>query len=151
MNTKRITVLVLIIAGLGIGGAYALSNTIDNSTGSTHVSSSGVPWQSVEKDGIPPGMELKRLHTNPYSKGGVVKLRFSSGYIEPQHYHTTAGHSVYVVSGRINYMGVVATAGDFIYTPPNVVHGVVVLEPTEILLWSDGPMDFHLSEENIKE
>lgn len=150
MNARRMTVMVLTIAALGISGAYALSNTADKATGSTHATSSEIAWQPVERDEIPPGMELKRLHTNPHSKGGVVKLRFPADYVEPQHYHTTAGHSVYVVSGRIDYMGVIATAGDFIYSPPNVVHGVIVLEPTEILLWSDGPMDFKLSEQNIE-
>jgi quercetin dioxygenase-like cupin family protein len=78
-------------------------------------------------------------------------LRFPAGYVEPRHYHTTAGHSIYVLSGRINFAGIEAPAGDFFYTPPNVVHDLVALEESEILIWSDGPLDFHLSEEDVEE
>ena len=47
---------------------------------------------------------------------------------------------------RISFTGIEAAEGHFFYTPPYTVHDLVALEPSEILIWSDGPLDFHLSD-----
>ncbi|WP_324725971.1 cupin domain-containing protein [Actomonas aquatica] len=112
----------------------------------TVVRSADVAWREIERAEFPPGLAIKSLHANARIEGGVATLRFAKGFVEPRHFHTTAGHSIYVLKGRIDYDGEILTAGDFIYTPTDVVHGGVALEETELLLWTDGPLDFHLAE-----
>lgn len=127
------------------------AQTPSSSTETTHVAGSDVEWRPTENPAFPEGLESKRYPDNPRTDGGAAVLRFRAGYAEPRHYHTTAGHSIYVLRGRIEFSGVEAPAGDFFYTPPNVVHDLVALEPSEILIWSDGPLDLHLSEGDVDE
>lgn len=131
--------------------AAAFGQAASSSPGITHVARSDVAWKPTENPALPEGLESRRIHTDARTDAGAAVLRFPAGYAEPRHYHTTAGHSIYVLKGRIRFAGIEAPAGDFLYTPPDVVHDLVALEPSEILIWTDGPLDFHLSEEDAKE
>lgn len=142
MNALNKALLPLLI--LFFSASHARGQSPD--TSSYHIASSGIPWQPVDLPAFPEGLEVRSLHANPHNGAGASRLRFPEGYVEPRHFHTTAGHSIYVLNGRIELSGVEAGAGHFFYTPPNVIHELLALEPSEILIWSDGPLDFHLSE-----
>lgn len=148
MTIWKVAVLALAISYVVVADAY--SQTPGTSTGITHVAGPELAWEPVEQPAFPEGLEVRRLHRNPRIDGGSSVLRFPAGYAEPRHFHTTAGHSIYVLRGRINYTGIEAAEGHFFYTPPNVVHDLVALEESEILIWSDGPLDLHLSEASVE-
>lgn len=60
-------------------------------------------------------------------------MRHPKGYIEPVHYHTTAGHYIYMLEGRMRFEGVEAKADDFVYTLPYHAHGPLeMLEETAL-------------------
>ena len=112
-----------------------------------HVDSASIDWQPVTGTPFPDGLERRALHTNERIGGGAAMLRFPKGYVEPRHFHTTAGHSVYILKGRIKVAGEAVGPGHFFYAPPNVAHGPnEALEDTEILIWTDGPLDLHLGD-----
>lgn len=149
MKTWSTAAFWALAAGLFVpclDAATTRDGTAGCQAGSILVSAAELDWGKIDQPAFPDGLEIKRLHENPRINGRVGVLRFPKGYAEPRHVHTTAGHSIYVLTGRISFEGLAATSGDFIYTPPNVVHDLVALEASEILLWSDGPLDMHLSE-----
>lgn len=111
-----------------------------------HVVGDAVAWEAVEHHALPPGLQAKRLHRYAHNQGGATRLRFPAGYTEPRHYHATAGHSIYVLAGRIRFDGAEAGPGDFFHTPALHPHELFAIEAAEILIWSDGPLDFHLGE-----
>ncbi len=103
-------------------------------------------------EGFPDGLWRRPLHTNESNKSDASILKFEKGVVEPKHFHTSAGHSVFILKGVLNVGGAIVTAGHFIYTPKGVVHGPnVALQETEILLWSDGPLDLYFVEETKKQ
>ncbi|MFC7047787.1 cupin domain-containing protein [Emcibacter nanhaiensis] len=115
--------------------------------GMTVVDSSQVPWKKVARPGFPDGQEIKPLHANERISGRTSILKFPTGYIEPRHYHTTGGHSAYILKGKMKMGDKVYGAGEFFYFPANVAHGPnEALEEVEALVWTDGPLDTHLGE-----
>ena len=113
----------------------------------TVVDSSQVPWKKVARPGFPDGQEIKPLHANERISGRTSILKFPTGYIEPRHYHTTGGHSAYILKGKMKMGDKVYGAGEFFYFPANVAHGPnEALEEVEALVWTDGPLDVHLGE-----
>lgn len=148
MNVLKTAILPLIFSVLITTNAH--SQSADTSKGITQVASMEIDWIPINQPDFPEGLMAKRLHSNSFTNGGASLLKFPSGFAEPRHFHTTAGHSIYVLKGRINFSGIEAIPGHFIYTPPNVIHELIALEPSEVLIWSDGPLDFHLSEANVK-
>lgn len=149
MNVLKTAILPLIFFVLVTTKAH--SQSADTLNVIIHVASMEIDWVPINQPDFPEGLMAKRLHNNSFTNGGASLLKFPIGFAEPRHFHTTAGHSIYVLSGRINFSGVEAIPGHFFYTPPNVIHELIALEASEVLIWSDGPLDFHLSEANVKE
>jgi quercetin dioxygenase-like cupin family protein len=86
------------------------------------------------------------LHDNQQNKLVSAIVRFPKGFVEPRHYHTTCGHSIYILRGKLKSPEGVLSAGTFIYSAVNEPHGpFTAVEETEILFYTDGPFDYHLA------
>ena len=114
---------------------------------SVQVMASDVQWTSVSLPGVPAGIQQKLLHNNTASKVQSAIVRFPKGFREPRHYHTTCGHSIYILKGRIRSPEGVLTPGTFTYAAVNERHGPFVAEEeTEFLFYTDGPFDYFIEE-----
>jgi dTDP-4-dehydrorhamnose 3,5-epimerase-like enzyme len=82
----------------------------------------------------------------------AVLIESKAGTLRANHYHKTDWHYCYVISGRIEYYHrptgsdaepecVVAQAGEMVFTPPLVDHGMVFSEDTVFLTLSRNPRD----------
>ena len=82
----------------------------------------------------------------------AVLIESKKGTLRANHYHKTDWHYCYVMSGCIEYYHrptgsdedpdcVVARAGDMVFTPPMVDHGMVFPEDTVFLTLSRNPRD----------
>lgn len=104
---------------------------------------SELPWQPVEIPGMPKGIKQRLLHNNRQKQMVSVIAKYPKGFREPRHYHTTCGHSIYVLKGKLKSPEGELTRGMFIYSAPNERHGpFVALEETVIYFYTDGPFDF---------
>jgi len=65
------------------------------------VQSSQIAWQAMHIPGFPDGLQQRLLHDNKDNKLLSAIVKYPKGYHEPRHYHTTCGHSIYVLKGRI--------------------------------------------------
>jgi quercetin dioxygenase-like cupin family protein len=111
------------------------------------VDPAGVQWQKVAIPGVPPGMLHRPLHDNKQKQMMSAIFRFPKGFRDPRHYHTTCGHSLYVIKGKLQTPDGVLSAGMFMYSAVNERHGpLVALEETDMLIYTDGPLDYHLAE-----
>lgn len=109
--------------------------------------SSKVPWVAMTLPGVPAGLQQQLFHDNKDTKLLSAKVRFPKGFREPRHYHTTCGHSMYILKGRLKSPERVLTPGMFIYAAPNERHGPFVAEEeTEFLFYTDGPFDFFVED-----
>ncbi|MFN7921052.1 MAG: cupin domain-containing protein [Bryobacteraceae bacterium] len=109
----------------------------------THASK--VAWQPVTPPGAPPGLTQRLLHENGEKQTSSAIVKFPKGYVEPRHYHTKCGHSIYVLKGKIKAPGSVWTPGSFHYAAVMEAHGPLeALEESEILFYTDGPFDYHV-------
>ena len=140
--------IVLAVAAQG-AAVCAGQGEEDGSTaeGLTVTDTAEVPWQKISRPGFPDGQEIKPLHVNKQTGGKASILKFPKGFIEPRHYHTTGGHSAYILKGKMKMGDKVYGAGNFFYFPADVAHGPnEALEEVEALVWTDGPLDTHLGE-----
>lgn len=82
----------------------------------------------------------------------AVLINSKKGTLRANHYHKTDWHYCYVISGSIEYYHrstgddqepecVVAKAGEMVFTPPLVDHGMVFPEDTVFLTLSRNPRD----------
>lgn len=82
----------------------------------------------------------------------AVLIESKAGTLRANHYHKTDWHYCYVISGRIEYYFrptgsstepecVVTKAGEMVFTPPMVDHGMVFPEDTVFLTLSRNPRD----------
>ena len=82
----------------------------------------------------------------------AVLIESKAGTLRANHYHKTDWHYCYVISGRIEYYHrptnsdvkpkcVIARAGEMVFTPPLVDHGMVFPEDTVFLTLSRNPRD----------
>ena len=82
----------------------------------------------------------------------AVLIESKAGTLRANHYHKTDWHYCYVISGCIEYYHrptgsdeepecVVARAGEMVFTPPMVDHGMVFPEDTVFLTLSRNPRD----------
>lgn len=139
--TKRCAALAVLAAILSLP-APGIAQT--NEAPPVHLDTKETNWEPSDPEGFPKGRTRKLLHMNETNNSGAALIRHPKGYLEPVHYHTTAGHSIYVLEGQMRFEGVEATKGDFFYTPRNYAHGPLeMLEETVFLLWTDGPLDVH--------
>jgi quercetin dioxygenase-like cupin family protein len=111
------------------------------------VDSAGVKWRNVEIPGVPKGMLQKVLYENPANKNISAIIRFPKGFRDPRHFHTTCGHSLYILKGKLESPDGVIAPGMYVYSPRNLNHGpFTALEETDMLLFTDGPLDYHVAE-----
>lgn len=82
----------------------------------------------------------------------AVLIKSKAGTLRANHYHKTDWHYCYVISGSIEYYYrltgsdaepecVVTGAGEMVFTPPMVDHGMVFPEDTVFLTLSRNPRD----------
>ena len=90
----------------------------------------------------------------------AVLIESKKGTLRANHYHKTDWHYCYVISGCIEYYHrptgsdaepecVVARAGDMVFTPPLVDHGMVFPEDTMFLTLSRNPRDQETYEADV--
>jgi quercetin dioxygenase-like cupin family protein len=114
---------------------------------SVDIQAADVKWTAVHLPGVPDGIQQKLLHNNDASKVQSAIVRFPKGFREPRHYHTTCGHSIYILRGRIRTPDGVMKPGSFSYAAVNERHGPFVAEEeTEFLFYTDGPFDYFIDE-----
>ena len=61
---------------------------------------SKVAWQPVEISGMPKGLQQRVLHDDKEKHVVSAIVRYPKGFHEPRHYHTTCGHSIYILKGK---------------------------------------------------
>ena len=111
------------------------------------VDSATVKWQPVELPGVPKGMLQRLLRDDQRTKMMSSIIRFPKGFRDPKHYHATCGHGIYILKGKLQTPAGVLAAGTFFYAAPNERHGpLIALEETDMLLYTDGPLDYHVAE-----
>ena len=104
---------------------------------------SKVAWQPVEISGMPKGLQQRVLHDDKEKHVVSAIVRYPKGFHEPRHYHTTCGHSIYILKGKLKSPEGVMGPGTFIYSAANERHGPFdAVEQAEILFYTDGPFDF---------
>jgi quercetin dioxygenase-like cupin family protein len=100
---------------------------------------------------LPPGAQIAVLAGNPTAAGAyTVRLKFPANYAIPAHSHPT-DENVTVVSGAL-YMGMgdkldkktghALGAGGFALMPANANHYAYTKQPTTIVLYGQGPVEF---------
>ena len=130
---------------LSLGLLIALGSGQDKR--SVQVTAREVAWTPVSLPGVPAGIQQKLLHNNTANKVQSAIVRFPKGFREPRHYHTTCGHSIYILKGRIRSPEGMLTPGTFTYAAVNERHGPFVAEEeTEFLFYTDGPFDYFIEE-----
>ncbi len=104
---------------------------------------SDVPWESMQLPGVPKGLEQRVLHDNKDNQLISAIVKFPKGFREPRHYHTTCGHSLFILKGRLKSPEGDLLPGMFVYSAVNERHGpFTALEETDLLFYTDGPFDF---------
>jgi quercetin dioxygenase-like cupin family protein len=114
---------------------------------SVTIQAASVQWTPVNLPGVPAGIQQRLLHDYTANHLQSAIVRFPKGFREPRHYHTTCGHSIYILKGRIRSPEGVLTPGTFTYAAVNERHGPFVAEQeTEFLFYTDGPLDYHIDD-----
>ncbi len=132
---NRLITLSLVLVSVRLVGA--------EETQSFRLPSSSLPWQALELPGVPKGLQQRVLHDHKDKKLISAIVKFPKGFREPRHYHTTCGHSLYILRGRLHSPEGDLTPGMFVYSAINERHGpFTALEETELLFYTDGPFDF---------
>jgi len=113
------------------------------------VQSSKIEWQAMHIPGFPDGLQQKLLHDNKDNQLMSALVKYPKGFHEPRHYHTTCGHTIYVLKGRIRTPNGDLTPGSLTYDAVNERHGpLIAVEESEILFYTDGPFDMHIVEDS---
>jgi quercetin dioxygenase-like cupin family protein len=76
------------------------------------VDSAKVALGPVSLPGVAPGLQQRVLHQNPRNQLSSAIVRFPKGFREPRHYHTTCGHFIFMLKGRLRSPDGVLTPGD---------------------------------------
>ena len=114
---------------------------------SVDIKATDVQWTPATLPGVPTGITQRILHNNPDNKLMSALVHFPKGFREPRHYHTTCGHSIYMLKGRIRTPNGVMTPGSFSYAAINERHGPFLAEQeSEFLFYTDGPFDYFVDD-----
>jgi quercetin dioxygenase-like cupin family protein len=145
--TFRKGLAVVVVAAAAVGAAAA------QSAAHPHVMQSvaEAKWGPAPPF-LPPGAEIAVLSGNPMaSESYTVRLKFPAGYNVGAHSHPT-DENVAVVSGAL-FMGLgdkldrqgghAVTPGGYALAPAGVNHYAYTKEPTTILLYGIGPVQFN--------
>lgn len=119
---------------------------------SFHLRAPAVAWTPARPSPqVPEGLQQRLLHNNDQNKLVSAIVKFPKGFREPRHYHTTCGHSIYVLKGKLGSPEGDMTPGTFIYSAVNERHGpFVAKEDTEIFFYTDGPFDYFVDDSGSK-
>src|SRR5438093_8643982 len=129
--------------------SLAFAPAAENLSFTVHVSK--IEWKPVQLPGVPEGLQQRLLHDNQQNKLASAIVRFPKGFREPRHYHTTCGHSIYILKGKLKSPEGVFTAGTFLYSAVNERHGpFTAVEETEILFYTDGPFDYFVEDSKLR-
>ena len=127
---------LLVVAGLTVTAQTGTSKSFSLKTQT-------LEWTPIQPPGAPPGLMQRVLHDHKDKSTVTALVKFPKGYREPRHYHTTCGHSIYVLKGRLQSPAGPATPGMFLFAAPHERHGPYTAEQeTEILFFTDGPFDY---------
>jgi len=111
------------------------------------VQASKIAWQDLHIPGFPDGLQQRLLHDNKENKLQSAIVKYPKGYREPRHYHTTCGHSIYILKGRLRAPEGDLVPGTFTYAGVNERHGpFMAVEETEIYFYTDGPFDMKIED-----
>ena len=111
------------------------------------VQAAKIAWTPVQIPGFPAGLQQRLLHDNKDNKLQSAIVKYPKGYREPRHYHTTCGHSIYILKGRLRAPEGDLVPGTFTYAAVNERHGpFFAAEETEIYFYTDGPFDIHIED-----
>ena len=133
--------------GLVAAAAFALGLLAADAQESFTLQTEDLAWEPVDVAGLPAGIEARALHLNPRTQMSSSLIRYPQGFEEPRHYHETCGHYIYVLEGRIESPDGPLTPGMFTYAAPKEAHGPYrVVEPSQVLFYTDGPFDFLVGE-----
>lgn len=114
---------------------------------SVQLNAANVKWAPMNLPGVPAGLQQRLLHENKQNKLTSALVRFPKGFREPRHYHTTCGHSMYILKGKLKSPDGDLTPGTFSYAAVNERHGPFLAEEeTEFLFYTDGPFDFFVED-----
>ncbi len=114
---------------------------------SVQLNAANVKWVPMNLPGVPAGLQQRLLHENKQNKLTSALVRFPKGFREPRHYHTTCGHSMYILKGKLKSPDGDLTPGTFSYAAVNERHGPFLAEEeTEFLFYTDGPFDFFVED-----
>jgi quercetin dioxygenase-like cupin family protein len=107
-----------------------------------------IAWQELKIPGFPDGLQQRLLHDNKDNKLMSAIVKYPKGFREPRHYHTTCGHSIYILKGRLRAPEGDLTPGTFTYAAVNERHGpFFAAEETEIYFYTDGPFDMKIEDQ----
>jgi len=111
------------------------------------VQSSALAWKPLDIPGFPKGLQQRLLHDNKDNQLQSSIVKYPKGFREPRHYHTTCGHSIYILKGRLHAPEGDLATGAFTYAAVNERHGpFLAVEETEILFYADGPFDMKIED-----
>ncbi len=111
------------------------------------IQSSTIAWQALHIPGFPEGLQQRLLHDNKDNHLQSAIVKYPKGFREPRHYHTTCGHSIYIMKGRLRAPEGDLTPGTFTYAAVNERHGpFFAVEETEIYFYTDGPFDMKIED-----
>lgn len=87
------------------------------------------------------GVELKPLHKDEQTGGGVVLRKFHAGVTVPAHIHPEANEWAYILSGEWEESGVSYESGTLFHAPKGEAHGPHIAK-TEVISLTvfDGPL-----------
>src|SRR5437867_9413003 len=102
------------------------------------IHSAAVKWAPMKLPGVPDGLQQRLLHDNKDNKLMSAIVKYPKGFREPRHYHTTCGHSIYILKGRLRGPEGDLTPGTFTYAGVHERHGpFFAAEETEIYFYTD--------------
>jgi quercetin dioxygenase-like cupin family protein len=111
------------------------------------IQASQIAWQPLHIPGFPDGLQQRLLHDNKDNKLQSAIVKYPKGFREPRHYHTTCGHSIYILKGRLRAPEGDLVPGTFTYAAVNERHGpFMAVEETEIYFYTDGPFDMKIED-----
>jgi quercetin dioxygenase-like cupin family protein len=103
-----------------------------------HVPNDDTGWMQTDKE----GRAFMKVLWTAKSGGWAVLYRWSKGYVAPAHKHLGSIHA-FIVSGRLKLRDLILEAGDYLFEPNGMIHGVTeALEDTVQLNIADGPILF---------
>jgi quercetin dioxygenase-like cupin family protein len=146
MSANRLAVVVCLIAGLGVVGAFAEDKS-GSSANHIMVRPSDVTWAGGPPS-LPTGAKAAVIEGDPTKEGlFTMRLQLPANYSIPAHWHPADEH-VTVISGTFNMgmgdkldtsRGTALSAGSFAVMPANTRHFAYTKEETVIQLHGVGP------------